>query len=437
MNQENYITLRYPEWYKIEKDTEKTIKKLSSIKDLVFYLKNPDEYIRRIAILRIGELNLKESINYLKEILDDPIETTLNKELAAWTIKSVSLKRDVDLFISSKLLSKYSGSEKYTDIYGVSIIDDLPSIKFEFSSQLIEKELHIEGDSTRHSEDINFDVRFSFNEWFRNWYESLIPVIKNMLCTLPSKALSSLKNYLKMDSIKKVPHKLGAIISKLFILFKCKLKPHNNTTWRKQYKYFYNNTKEKTGFFSLLKNLVLYIFYLIFTPLRLIIRHNKVAFTMIIALYCFLAFTTPGKIITYKQIGMELTDAQSNIYTSSKEILAYAWSEFMDITGISTGTGNISSDYVGVAHEPPSPTLAKTYVITAQTGLTLRKSPSTVAEKAQDKVLPYNSSVLYLSKSQRDSNGSVWYFVKTADGNTGWVYTKWLKETGGEENVRR
>jgi hypothetical protein len=106
----------YPEWYKIEKETEKTISKLSSLRELSFYLRNPDEYIRRLAIIRIADIKLKDAIEILKETLDDRVESQINKELAAWAIKVISHKWDIDLFISHKLLNKYSGSERSIDI---------------------------------------------------------------------------------------------------------------------------------------------------------------------------------------------------------------------------------------------------------------------------------------------------------------------------------
>jgi len=50
-----------PEWYRSERDTEKTIQKLNQIKELDYYLSNPDEYIRRLAILRLRSLPAKET----------------------------------------------------------------------------------------------------------------------------------------------------------------------------------------------------------------------------------------------------------------------------------------------------------------------------------------------------------------------------------------
>jgi len=73
-----------PEWYRTEKDTAKIIEKLGSVKELDFYLRNPDEYIRRLAILRLYRISDKESIFVLKELLDDPVESDDNKYLAAW-----------------------------------------------------------------------------------------------------------------------------------------------------------------------------------------------------------------------------------------------------------------------------------------------------------------------------------------------------------------
>lgn len=100
------ILFKLPQWYKVERETEKIISKLSTIPEIAFYLKNPNEYIRRLAILRLSQLRLKDSINVLNEILEDPLENQNNKELSAWVIKLVSSKWNIDLLLNSKQINK-------------------------------------------------------------------------------------------------------------------------------------------------------------------------------------------------------------------------------------------------------------------------------------------------------------------------------------------
>ena len=42
--------------------------------------------------------------------------------------------------------------------------------------------------------------------------------------------------------------------------------------------------------------------------------------------------------------------------------------------------------------------------------------------------------ISYLNSSKETSTGT-WFYVKTSDGKTGWVFSKYLKELGGAENA--
>lgn len=183
----------YPDWYRIEKDTEKIIKKLTTIKEIIPYLSNSDEYIRRLSIIRINELRLKDSLVALKELLDDPLETIGNKELAAWTIKVVSNHWNTDLFITNKYLNNYSGKEKYEDVCKVNIKDTLPSLRFDFTSSILNSELNIEGSDIRTSKDIDFDLPFSVKEWFGQYSHDILADLKFLLIRLPLLLLKGLK----------------------------------------------------------------------------------------------------------------------------------------------------------------------------------------------------------------------------------------------------
>jgi hypothetical protein len=50
-----------PDWYLIDREAEKTLEKLNSARELDYYINSADEYLRRLAVLRLKKLGLKES----------------------------------------------------------------------------------------------------------------------------------------------------------------------------------------------------------------------------------------------------------------------------------------------------------------------------------------------------------------------------------------
>lgn len=416
----------YPEWYRIERETEKTIKKLTSVKELTYYLANPDEYIRRLAILRLSELKLKDSINILKELLDDPLESSGNKELTAWAIKSISLKCGLELFLSGKPLSKYSGNEKYGDLYRIYIVDSLPSIKFDFSSALANSEMQMENSDIRRTEDINFDMSFTFADWSKAFLSSLSANMKTRLAVLPALLLSSLKTVLLFTFVS-VPKRAANTLAKCY-------KGRKSTKKAKDaYEPYYGGfTRKKAPLTAFLKKLAIGILRFIFTPVRLVIRHKKLAFSTLLALYCLLTFTVPGKNIAYRYLGQDFVQIQADAYYTAREVAKFAWSELKQIAGINEM--DVQAEAAEVT-APAQPRLAEKMVVTAKTGLNMRKEPDADSKKVSEKILSFNTTVTYLSKSQKDKYGKLWHYIQAPDGKTGWAYSKWLKEIGGGENA--
>jgi hypothetical protein len=118
-------TLPVPDWYITERETEKTIQKLKTIKELDYYLQNPDEFIRRLAILRLRELAPKEAAYTLKELHDSPAETPGNKYICGWILNSLLKGRNDLLLMSSRYGTGLNGSERYDELFPV-ISDNTP-----------------------------------------------------------------------------------------------------------------------------------------------------------------------------------------------------------------------------------------------------------------------------------------------------------------------
>lgn len=423
------LEVNCPEWYRIERETEKTIKKLYSVKELGYYLTNTDENIRRLAILRINELKLRDSIEMLRDIMEDASECISNRELAAWTLKAICVKWNIDLFITNRLLNKYTGTETYYDINKVVFNWPNPAIKFEFLSAFINSELGV-GSDARNSDGVDFDTPFSFKEWFKTWLQEFLPVLKTILSRLPLLILHSfvitgrfIYSFLLLKSVLAV----HSFLTKLSTNKRAKKE------MRQKYGRQFNSSPFKRSFNPVhtARSIFFSVLYIMFYPLRLFIKHKLITLIAVTAVYCLLAFSAPGKVFTYRYFGFDLGDIHTETYAKSKEVLNYAWSEFKYIAGMPDRPRFITASETDSNENTEAYTSFK---VVAKTGLNLRESPSANARKAQEDLLPNNAIVAYLGESRHDAEGKVWYMVRTQNGTTGWVYSKWLKETGVDDN---
>jgi uncharacterized protein YgiM (DUF1202 family) len=70
------------------------------------------------------------------------------------------------------------------------------------------------------------------------------------------------------------------------------------------------------------------------------------------------------------------------------------------------------------------------YSVNAKNGLNIRVSPSPGSDKVGSVPLEFGSKVVFLGKQEKDKS-IVWYYVEAADGRTGWVSSRYLKEKKG------
>jgi len=426
MYQSNITILNFPEWYRIEKETKKTIDRLYSIKDLSSYLKNPDEYIRRLAIMRINELNLKDSIDVLREVHDDHLESQRNREHAAWTIKSIAQKWDMDFFINSKLLQKFTGSEKYPELQSVTVVDSLPNVNFRFSSRLVSPSVNNEADNTKYIEEIKFDTAFPLREWYTLCTTEIATQLKNAAVTLPNAILKKTGRHL-LNIAYLIFIKLPLII--LGFMSKAFSGRANKNSLSEEVYYRKAHIRKKSSVRLFVKNCIIKLLYIIIYPLRLVLRHRVFTALVFLSVYLMLTYTTPGRILTYRYFEVDLRVVQSDVFKTAKELTAYAWDDIREITGL----------YRDVQLQSASEDLPNQHMlqndlsfrVTARSGLNLRDKPDSVKGRPIDS-LAYNTIVTYLSQSQKDTNGKLWYMVQVPGGKTGWVYGGWLEAAGGE-----
>jgi hypothetical protein len=449
----NITVHSYPDWYRIERDTEKIIKKLTTMKEIIPYLNNSDEYIRRLSILRINELRLKDSIVGLKELLDDPLETVGNKELAAWTIKVISNHWNTDLFITNKYLNNYSGTERYEDVCKVSIKDTLPSLKFDFTSSMLNSELNMESNDIRSSKDIDIDLPFSVKEWFSQYSHDILADLKALIIKLPILMFKGLKyaavfvfggllfifktlmgSISKIKGSKENKESNEPVTQNVYSSHSNTYMSHSSRSSQDNELQALRNSfdmaamesscEEKISLVNRVKNTILSILYVLFAPIRFVIHHKKLSILSLAAIYCFLTFFPYGKALTYKYTGLDIMDEQVKAFNAVKSVVAYVCDEIYTIFDV---TGN-SQQVVAQTDEKETPEpveiVEAKYEITAETGLNLRDGPDTSSKKLLQ--LPFKTVVT------KEAENGTWFKIKTSDGITGWVSSKYLKEFRGE-----
>ncbi|MEN6315235.1 MAG: SH3 domain-containing protein [Clostridiaceae bacterium] len=474
-----------PEWYRTEKDTAKIIEKLGSVKELDFYLRNPDEYIRRLAILRLYKISDKESIFVLKELLDDPVESDDNKYLAAWILKSFSKKWVSDFFSNNRYLNKFSGNESFDELF--SIKTDLASsdVDFDFKGSPSYSLLNLDSDESTLQRDIFFETEFDFKNWFASFGSLLKKAFLNLICTIPSfliklpgiiykivyskskqfsqqhDAKKQARIQLREEKIKERGNLHEAVAAPIAANPAISLgkekhekkrekairhhpirtherKANSERLYRNDTDYSYKSLRDelyrKPSFFSRIKKGVFQMLYVLFFPIRFALKHKLAVLCTILLTYSLLAFTNYGRAFTNKYWNIDLRVIQHDTVQKIKEYSNYAINEFNRITGINewrakqANTEPTSSDTLIASNISDSSESAKLYTVTAKKGLNVRKLPDAASEKVGADSLAFGSIVTYLSKSKKDDSGIVWYYIKAADGRIGWASAAFLKE---------
>ena len=461
----NMLTL--PDWYRTERETEKIIEKLRSVKELDYYLRNPDEYIRRLAILRLYKLSDKDALSVLKDLLDDPMEIDENKYLGAWVIKSLSKKWASDIFISPRYLGRFTGNESFNDLFSITQEHSDPSVEFDFTSSSSHSTLTLDSAETSLEKDVFFETEFDFKQWYSSFGSKLLKAISVALCAIPTFIIKlplllgkALYSYFKKLSQNRADKKLIREQSRSEKITERAIKrtqkperikqskpdkssrPSKSSKPGKQndtsYDYYNlrNNLYKKPGIFSRIKNGVkngiFQFFYVLFFPIRFALKHKLAIFCMVILTYVLLAYTDYGRALTNKYMAVDLRVVQKGTIEKVKEYSLYAINEFNRITGIDEWKQN---KVVDQSNSPDTlltanvaSTTGKLYTVTAKKGLNIREAPDPASDKVGENSLAFGSTVTYLSKSSEDKNDVTWFLVKAQDGRTGWVSTVYLKE---------
>ncbi len=404
-----------------------------------FYLKNSDEYIRRLAILRLQKLPCKESVYFIKEIFDDPIESDENKYLAAWVLKSLSKKWSNEIFINNRYLEKFSGSESFEELFSLKLEHSSCAIEFDFKTNLSHSKLNLESDESVLERDIFFETEFDFRHWFSRFGSRLFKTSVRALSAVPVFILKLpvfLSNNFFTFIKKRLQHHT-IIKKKKAILDNKPYKPERVKQNNPSFDYYNlrSELNKKTNILAFIKKGVYQLLYLLFFPIRYVLKHKVAILCVFLLTYALLTFTEYGRAFTNKYMAFDLKEVQNGTVQKAKDYSVYLKNELNRLSGIDewkhkdktllsdssvpqkiTDVSDLAVDRV------------KHYTITAKKGLNIRKSPDAAAERVGLNSLTYGSTVAYLSEAKKDASGITWYYVEAKDGRIGWVSAMFLKE---------
>ncbi len=446
----------YPDWYLLEKQTFKTIRKLTGLRELGYYLSNQNPYIVRLAILRVRELKLKDSIDSLRDVMKDAAMPLHIKKLAAWAIKSLSYHCGIDIFNNEGLLSEYTGTEEYETIWGFNVIGAGSSMQLSIKSSIMEKELEADIVQSRLGEGIELDIPFPVKEWVSAFLADFPGALSKLLKNSYKTAMNAMAGLWRAAAVRKRKAPKSTVTTRIGLKEAqdgieagigideieksriasghCFTNGHfDSRNYIQLYKKYHGNSlvsfKPKVSVGYHIKRGFKFVLNTIALPFKIIYAHKLFVTVLLIALYLLCTYTLPGKKAAEKYLGIDLPEI-NKLYSSAKDFI-------VDISGL-LGLDKLASDLSGVSDTTGEPDTtgasdtmaasAASYRVTAKNGLNIREGPGVKYGKLLDHTLKYNSLLKYLSKNSTDPSGKTWYYVETENGLRGWVWSEWLEK---------
>jgi hypothetical protein len=112
-----------PDWFRIGRDAVRVMDRLSGMRELDFYLRHPEPFIRLHAIRRVAALLLSEAVPALAKRLEDPLENEQNRDEAGWAIRRICRAREIPWFANTPWTDRYDGTERASDRFGVRLAE--------------------------------------------------------------------------------------------------------------------------------------------------------------------------------------------------------------------------------------------------------------------------------------------------------------------------
>ncbi|HEX2947411.1 MAG TPA: SH3 domain-containing protein [Clostridia bacterium] len=441
-----------PDWYRTERETEKTIQKLNSLKELEYYLQNPDEFIRRLAILRLQKLSPKEAVYVLKEIFDSPAETHGNKYIAGWILNTLLKGKDDVLFMGNRYSGKFTGSERYEELFPVFTEKGSGSVYFNFESSPSHSVITLDKEDTILERDVYFESEFDFKQWFKTFMASASSNLRKSLLALPAAIIKLLKNvFTRLSECKKnKPVKIKKRHKNEQVSTSAenrRAKPADSNarladsrtgsySATDSYYSLRNELYKKQNFFTYVKKGAFQLFYGLFFPVRFVRKHKFAAFVMLLTVWLLLANTNYGRAFTTKYFSIDLKTTQTVVLQKLEVCTSYLSNGFNRMTGMDEWNKERDSSDTTSAQASANIDLGSVskdilYTVNAKKGLNMRVSPDPGSGRVGDGPLEFGSTVAYLDKQKKDKSGITWYYIEAADGRTGWVSSRYLKEKEG------
>jgi hypothetical protein len=337
-----------PEWYSTERETEKTIQKLNSIKELDYYLQNPDEFIRRLAILRLQKISAKEAAYILKDILDSPSETPRNKYISGWILNSLLKGKDDVLLMGSRYAGNLTGSERFDELFPIISEKFHGSVNFNFDSSPMHSAFTLDKEDAVLERDVYFESEFDYGQWFKSFVVYAFANLRKTVLAVPSFMGRVLRNFItRLSERKKNKKHLKAERAKISEVqngqgFASK-DPGNVRSGKRNRRpdppadscySLRNELYKKQSFFTFVKKGAFQVFYGLFFPIRFVRRHKLLTFTMILTVYLLLANTDPGRAFTSKYFRLDLKTSQTFALQKLRVCTSYLSSSFNRLTGM-------------------------------------------------------------------------------------------------------
>lgn len=110
-----------PDWFRIGRDAVHVMERLGGMKELDFYLRHPEPFIRLQAIRRVAALLLPDAVPTLAKMLEDPLENEQNRDEAGWAIRRITRAKGLAWFAKTPWTDRYDGTEPPASRYGVTL----------------------------------------------------------------------------------------------------------------------------------------------------------------------------------------------------------------------------------------------------------------------------------------------------------------------------
>ncbi len=453
-----YDNINIPSWYQIEKETGKTIQSLTSFKELVFYLENPDPFVRRLAILRLGQLKQKESYTLLHGILDDSLETEENRELAALLMQKLNHELNLGFFISHSYLSRFSGEEDLATILKVNVVDPLPDIRLNFENALIESQLHLDNEFLKINIDEKDDVLpFSLKDWVRHFSSGMvldakkglkqffIALVTVLFVKAPKKLISAIASLPKRLAARKEARaearaKARTEAATVATTEAIKVAPaevfpelyfptQEKKSFREPKHRSVTYTRKRANTYrpplsTRLKGLARNFFRLLFLPFRVIYHYKVVILLTLIAMYSLFSFTSPGKSFLFR--------INPQVYYLNIDFMDQAKGALLQFVGTNETLAAVFGTRLPMpTQEQKEVVIAKKFAVTASKGLYLRTEPNSNGGKIT--LMKTKTMVEFLGEESRDQSGGLWLKVYLDKDTSGWANAQYLKEEKDEQ----